>query len=101
MLKVTLTALAVVMLAGCASPKTMQATGGSKSDGTVEMSYEYGPFESPQVNTAQGVKAAEQRCQAWGYSSAEAFGGGLSQCVNPGGGMCNLTRVTHTYQCLD
>ncbi|WP_422823678.1 YecR family lipoprotein [Vreelandella vilamensis] len=101
MLKLILPILAVTFIAGCASPKTMQATGGSKSDGTVNMSYEFGPFESPQVDMRAAQRAATQRCQAWGYESANAFGGGLSQCVSPGSGMCKLTRVTHTYQCLD
>lgn len=101
MLKLFIPLLALALLSGCASSKTMQATGGSKSDGTIELSYEYGPFEQPQVDLTAAQRTASLRCQAWGYSSAEAFGGGLSQCVAPGGGMCNVTRVTHSYQCLD
>lgn len=101
MLKLIVLTLLITLLAGCATSKTMQATGGSKSDGTVDMSYEFGPFESPQVDMSAAQRSATQRCQAWGYSDAESFGGGLSQCVSPGGSMCNVTRVTQTYQCLD
>lgn len=40
-----------VLLAGCASaPTGMHATGGSKADGVVEMSYEYSEFQQPVVN---------------------------------------------------
>ncbi|UPT53231.1 hypothetical protein [Synechococcus phage Yong-L1-251] len=101
MLKLIPIALAIALLSGCATPKTMQATGGSKSDGTVDMSYDFGAFEAPQVDMRAAARSATQRCQAWGYTNAEAFGGGLSQCISPGNGMCNMTRVTHTYQCLD
>jgi hypothetical protein len=34
-------------LAGYATTKEFVATGGSRADGTVHLSYEYGMFESP------------------------------------------------------
>ncbi|WP_224016227.1 YecR family lipoprotein [Paraburkholderia tropica] len=86
-------------LAACAAPKELTATGGSKADGTVKMSYEYGVFEVPEVNSAQGTGAATQRCVAWGYKEAEPFGGATKVCVDSSGGSCNRWRVTVEYQC--
>ncbi|MGM8850657.1 YecR family lipoprotein [Salinicola halophyticus] len=89
------------LLAGCAVHKTMVPTGGSKADGTIDLSYDVSMFETPEVNAQQGLNAAAKRCQAWGYSDAEPFGGATSQCVAMGGYGCNTTRYTMTYQCLD
>ena len=88
-------------ISGCAVQKDLVPTGGSRVDGTVELSYEFGPFEVPKVNAAQGAQSAAQRCQAWGYSEAEAFGGSKSVCSQPDGfGGCNRTLVTVQYQCI-
>jgi YecR-like lipoprotein len=67
--------LPALLSSGCATVKTLEATGGSRSDGTVELSYEYGSLEAPQVQWEQGLVTARERCAAWGYSDAEAFGG--------------------------
>lgn len=88
-----------VFLVGCATPKTLVPTGGSRADGIVKMSYQYGAFEAPQVSLAQGVQAAKQRCSAWGYSGAEPFGGQTRMCVSASGGSCNVYQVTIEYQC--
>lgn len=45
------------LLSGCATPKQMIPTGGSKSDGTVRMGYSYGMFEKPVVDASQGEPA--------------------------------------------
>ena len=89
-----------VLLSGCATNKVMMATGGSRSDGTVTMSYQYGGFEKPVVNVVAAQQEAAVRCQAWGYSSAEAFGGGTSQCIQASGYGCNRWQVSYQYQCL-
>lgn len=91
--------ITAAVLAGCATPKQLVATGGSRADGTVKMSYEYGRFETPQVNGAQGTATAKQRCAAWGYSGAEPFGGATKQCVNSSNSGCNRWMVTFEYQC--
>lgn len=70
------------------------------SDGTVDMSYEFGAFQVPKVDYATAQLSARQKCQAWGYSDAEAFGGEKRVCQqrdNYGG--CISTFVTVTYQC--
>ena len=66
---------------GCKTNKILQATGGSRSDGVVELSYVTGGFEQPVVDWNQGLATASERCRAWGYSSAEPFGGGKSTCL--------------------
>ena len=100
--KITLvtTLLCVQLLAACAVPKQMTATGGSRSDGTIKLSYEYGRFEQPQVDLSQGMRVAKARCAAWGYTGAEAFGGSTKTCNQPSGSGCERWIVTTEYQCL-
>lgn len=96
-------AVAVLMcalLGGCAVTKQWSATGGSKSDGVVRLSYELGEFEKPVLNESQGVQMATQRCKTWGYSGADAFGGTTRQCNQGGGfGGCSRWLITKEYQC--
>ncbi len=97
---VLVAASAALMLAGCASTKTWSATGGSRADATVKLSYEYGPFEKPQTNDTEALNLAISRCKTWGYTGAEAFGGITQQCNMPGGmGGCARFMVTKEFQC--
>lgn len=92
----------ILLLAGCATPTAMSATGGSKADGIVEMSYEYGEFQQPVIDPEQGMASAVKRCKAWGYKKAEPFDGGVSTCIIPGGfGGCSRMRQTISYQCIN
>jgi hypothetical protein len=75
-------------------------TGGSRADATVEMSYQYGIFQSPKIDLEQGRVAAGERCKAWGYKSAEPFGGEQVQCNNYYNGSCMQYIAKVTYQCL-
>lgn len=90
-----------VLLSGCAVHKEWVATGGSRSDGIVRLSYEVGEFEKPQLDEAQGIRVATQRCAVWGYSGAEPFGGHTRQCNMFGGALnpCAQWMVTREYQC--
>ena len=100
-MKKVITLGVVLTLFGCAStPVDWSATGGSRSDGSVKLSYEYGLFGKPEANDAQGLAVASERCQAWGYQSAEAFGGVTTVCQSRGDYGCNSTLVTKEYQCL-
>lgn len=91
----------LILLPGCATTKVLQATGGSKSDGIIELSYQYGAFEKPVVDWTQGMQTAAERCQAWGYGSADPFGGTISNCqAYDGYGGCNSWLVTVKYQCI-
>jgi len=88
------------LLLGCTSIKTLQPTGGSRADGVVNLSYQVGMFEKPEVEWAQGLTTARERCRAWDYADAEAFGGTSSQCQAYNGyGMCVREFITASYQC--
>jgi len=90
---------AAILLSGCATPKEFYATGGSRSDGTVKLSYEYGGFEKPIVDPNQGAQLAASKCAVWGYTGAEAFGAAEQSCVFANGYGCQRFRVTVEYQC--
>jgi|SRR2546425_1235827 len=87
-------------IASCATQKDWIATGGSRADGVLKLSYQYGLFEAPQVSAQQGVELAKSRCTAWGYSGAQAFGGVSRVCNNYSTSGCNSWLVTAEYQCL-
>lgn len=102
MKKLVLFGIMSALLAGCAVQKELVPTGGSKADGIVELSYEFGGFDVPKVDEEQGAKAAKQRCEKWGYKDAEKFGGRKQVCNLYGGiGGCAQYLVTIQYQCLD
>ncbi|WP_083303965.1 YecR family lipoprotein [Neisseria sp. HMSC068C04] len=86
----------------CVSPVniTPQPTGGSKADGIVTLSYEYTMFQQPVIDEAKATQTALQRCQSWGYSSAEKFSGARRQCLqfDPTLG-CVHHSVSINYQC--
>ncbi|HWY14488.1 MAG TPA: YecR family lipoprotein [Rhizomicrobium sp.] len=90
---------ALLTLAACASQKVLEATGGSRSDGTVKLSFEYGMFQKPVVDWDQANASATQRCAAWGYSAAEKFDAGERKCEFSGQYGCERWEVTVTYQC--
>lgn len=85
--------------AGCVTVKEWAATGGSRSDGIVVLSYTHGNFESPQSDLAQGAMIAEERCKSWGYQGAQAFGGEIKRCTMPAPGGCNYWQVDRQFQC--
>ena len=93
-------AAAAVLVSGCATTKNWSATGGSRSDAVVRLSYEYGALEKPQTNETEAVNLAISRCKTWGYTGAEAFGGITQVCNMPGGmGGCSRFMVTKEFQC--
>jgi hypothetical protein len=95
-----LASIVALTLFGCTTHIEMQATGGSRADGTVELSYQYGAFDKPEVNMASGLTTAQQRCAAWGYTGAEPFGGRKVVCQDRDlYGMCVQYFATVAYQC--
>lgn len=90
---------AFVVLAGCATVSQMAATGGSRADGIVRLSYEYGAFNKVKIDEAEGLRTAQARCQTWGYKDAEAFGGVTRQCQGSSMYGCMRWTVTKEYQC--
>jgi len=91
--------LIAMSLFACAVNLTPQASGGSRSDGTVEFTYSFGSLQVPKVEWATADVEAVQRCGAWGYSGADRFGDGVQECSNFYQGTCNGYNVTVTYQC--
>jgi outer membrane lipoprotein SlyB len=95
-----LATVVILTLSGCATTKSWSATGGSRADATVRLSYEYGAYENPQTNETEAINLATARCKTWGYTGAEAFGGVTQQCNMPGGmGGCQRFLVTKEFQC--
>lgn len=89
-------------LLGCGAQvtsKTPEATGGSRADGIVEMSYEAGVREQVEIDWERALERARQRCQAWNYSDAEPFGGQKYTCQIQDGGTCLRRFITIPYQC--
>src|SRR5574337_49697 len=89
----------ISVLSGCATTKNWSATGGSRADATVRLSYSYGQFEKPQVSEQQAQNLASSRCATWGYTGAEAFGGSEQKCTMSGSMGCAEFQVTKEYQC--
>ena len=89
----------LLVLAGCATVSQMAATGGSRADGIVRLSYEYGAFNKVRIDEAEGLRTAQARCQTWGYKDAEAFGGVTRQCQGSNMYGCMRWLVTKEYQC--
>ncbi len=90
----------ITLMTGCATTKEYGATGGSRSDGTVKLSYQYGEFEEPVVDTQKAVELARTKCRAWGYDQAEAFGTEIKTCAETNQYGCVQWLVTAEYQCL-
>jgi hypothetical protein len=96
-----LSLVSTTYLGGCAVQEQWAATGGSRSDGTVQLSYEYGQFQEPEVDDQQGAELAAQRCAVWGYTGSDSFGGVIRRCQAFGGyGNCLNWLVTKNYQCV-
>ena len=93
--------LTIILIQGCAGQKQLVPTGGSRADGTVKLSYEYGLFEAPKLDAQQGMRSAQQRCSSWGYKNAEAFGGSTKSCINISSNGCDRWLVTLEYQCTE
>ena len=88
-----------LVLGSSTTHKTLVATGGSKSDGIVRMSFEHTWLEKPEFSVEQGRLRALARCKSWGYADAEAFGGHTRECIQNSQSGCIRWFVTIEYQC--
>ena len=92
----------ILLTSGCQTVKYLSITDGSKADGTLTMAYEYGLFEQPIVQWGQAKQSAIATCQNWGYSGAQFFDVGYTQCVQVDACRnCTLWRVTYKCQCTN
>jgi hypothetical protein len=94
-----LTLTVALFLVGCSTTRVTTPTGGSRADGTVDLTYEYGGLENAQVDWSSAQSQAEEKCHGWGYAGAERFGGEKRTCMMAGGYGCNMWQATITYQC--
>ncbi len=101
MSRLIIAALAVVVfLSGCTAKVASAPVGGSRADGTITVAYEYGAFVSPEVDSEEMQKQAQDRYARWGYLTAERFGGGLRDCIHKNSNnLCLRWRVSIEYQC--
>jgi len=99
-LKVLLIGAVALLLGACSTNKELVATGGSRADGTIQLSYEVGAFQKANLSFEQGIATARERCRAWGYSDAEPFGGQTRQCQAPSQYGCMQWFISMNYQCL-
>jgi len=91
----------ILLIVGSSSvPKNFAVTGGSRSDATLSLSYEYGMFDAGKGNVEQGREIAIRRCKNWGYDEVESFDQGLRNCVQRSNSGCLRWRVTMQYQCI-
>ena len=99
MKRIILLAGVLVAVAGCATVSQMTATSGSRADGIVKLSFEYGMFDKVQIDQASALRTAQRRCATWGYTGAEPFGGITRQCQAASGYGCMRWFATVEYQC--
>lgn len=89
----------ILACTGCATKVSTMATGGSKADAIVHMSYEYGQYQTPIVDWDATQREATRVCRGWGYWWAEPLGGGASECTYRNAYGCARRVVTYPYQC--
>lgn len=89
--------IAVMAISGCTMRKASPyAISGSRADGNVLMGYDAGLFITP-PSTHSMRSIAHQKCKAWGYSNAQAFGGQRKNCKDR---ECYNYQAEVSFQCL-
>jgi hypothetical protein len=93
--------ICTVLISACSTKTPFYAMGGSRADGTVDMAYDFKPFETPIIDRNQAQSVAKVKCQVWGYKDAEAFGGRIQNCyVRNRFGTCTQGQIVEKYQCV-
>lgn len=101
MRKLLILVMLAVVVTGCSARKNFYATGGSRADGSIDMAYDFKPFETPVVDYNQAVSIANSKCAVWGYERAEPFGGQTQNCqARDGWGNCTAGQMIVKYQCI-
>ncbi|ABR73408.1 hypothetical protein CBG46_05315 [Actinobacillus succinogenes] len=91
----------VCSLTACVSEqKRYVATGGSRADGVINLSYQVRYNERAAPNPNQGLRLAQKRCRQWGYQNAERFSGYTRRCNIAKGRKCLSYLITVQYQCF-
>ncbi len=101
-MKILYTTVLVVMITGCAVTRSPGIVGASRSDATINASYEFGPFEKVTLVWDSADKKAHEICTGWGYKRAERFSDGVYSCEshNIQGSCVNGKRINYQYRCI-
>jgi hypothetical protein len=100
MLTRTLTTILIASaLTGCATPVTPTVSGGSRADGVVVLTGDYGLWKKGEIDWQEALVDARATCNGWGYRDAKAFGRYQWQCTSETPVGCANTRVTLRFQC--
>lgn len=89
----------ILLAAGCATSQQWNPSNSSRELAVARVSYEYVKFHEPSLSDAQAEQLAVNRCNTWGYSSAEMIPGELRDCSAMDGSSCELWKITREYQC--
>jgi hypothetical protein len=84
---------------GCTTYKLWTESASDSELGIVQLSYEYGKFENPQVDERAGVNMARERCKEWGFPEAQRKAE-ERQCIDGMKTDCSRWKVLREYQCL-
>lgn len=87
-------------IAGCTTYKVWSEGDSDSDDGIVRLTYEYGKYESPQVDERAGVEYAKERCRDWGMPANAQRKGEQRQCVSGDEASCSRWLVIREYRCL-
>ena len=90
---------AVFAMAGCTTYKLWTEYDSEPELGTLQLSYEYRKFESPQVDERAGLGTARSRCADWGFHDAQRKGEERI-CLDGIKTDCAKWRVVREYRCL-
>jgi hypothetical protein len=89
----------ILILAGCATNKSLRTTEPINTNSVVNVPYEYNALEKPGSHMANALNMARDLCVAKGYREAEAFGQPKIACRQPSQSSCIRYIATVTYRC--
>ena len=92
--------IVTVLLAGCTTYKLWNEGDSDSDSGIVRLTYEYGKFESPQVDERAGVEQAKERCRDWGFPANAQRKGEDRKCINGDDANCSRWLVIREYRCV-
>lgn len=85
--------------AGCATPVVPTVAGGSRADGIVVLTGDYGLWKKGEIQWGEALTDARAACKGWGYQDAKAFDRYQSRCTSDTPIGCANTRVMLRFQC--
>lgn len=92
----------LLLLTGCASePVKMPSVGGQNpAQGTVTLTYEYGPDEPRAPDWERAGQKALRYCREWGYDNVEVSSQPDEECkANNRYRRCTRYFISRTWQC--